>query len=286
MAFVLCCFDDSPIDDDPRHRFGRQWKTNLANAPCTEPVCCITGLFMPACTAYVLRQEALGGNMSEYMCCQGYFDFPPCFQAGTLGESGSPEVCLCIESFLCTHFAVQATRFYMMDTRQIQPDPVDNQIIRCHNALQCLAFIFELAACISRDAEVIDAAAAIRTLADCVYVAVLSCFAAQVKAELRAEKESGTGPVVAPTNIVMHRQPQPVAVAQPVQPGRGSGAYPGVQMAGQPMYACGMPVAQPVGGGHVAYAQGYGQQPMYAQPYGGGMPVAQGQPVPMHIPRV
>ena len=293
MACFLCCFDDSPIDDDPRNRHGRQWKTNLANAACTEPFCCITGLVMPGCTAYVLRQEALGGNMAEYMCCQGYFDVPPCFQAGTLGESGSPEMCLAIEAFCCTHFAVQATRFYMMDTRQIQPDPVDNQIIRCHNALQCLACIFELAACLSRDAEIIDAASVIRTVADCVYVAVLSCFAAQVKAELRAEKESGTGPVIAPSNIVMQRgpRPQPVAVAQP---SRGSSGYPGGHVAGQPMhmsmgYAGGMPVAQPVpvGGGHVAYgqqpmyAQPYGQQPMYAQPYGGGggMPVAQGQPV-------
>ena len=151
----------------------------------------------------------------------------------------------------------------------------------------------KLAACLSRDAEIIDAASVIRTVADCVYVAVLSCFAAQVKAELRAEKESGTGPVIAPSNIVMQRgpRPQPVAVAQP---SRGSSGYPGGHVAGQPMhmsmgYAGGLPVAQPVpvGGGHVAYgqqpmyAQPYGQQPMYAQPYGsgGGMPVAQGQPV-------
>ena len=49
---------------------------------------------------------------------------------------------------VCTP-AGQANRFFMMDTREIKPDPCDNQIIRCHNCLQCLACIFELAACVT-----------------------------------------------------------------------------------------------------------------------------------------
>ena len=61
------------------------------------------------------------------------------------------------ESCCCAHFAIQGTRFWLMDTRQIQPDPTDNQVIRCHNALQCLACICELAAFVSQDADAIDA---------------------------------------------------------------------------------------------------------------------------------
>ena len=292
-SFLLCCFSDDPLDD-PRNGYGRQWQTNLADAPCNEPVCCIAGFFLPQCTAYQLRKEVLGGDLGNYMCCQGYFDCAPFLQAGNCGERDNPECCLLIESFFCTHFAVQANRFYMMDTRQIHPDPVDYQIIRCHNALQCLACLCELAACISRDADIIDAAQAIRLLADAVYAILMSCFAAQVKLELRAEEAGKTGTpahvVGAPNNIVMNRaQPSQPQMGGP-QPGYGQQQpmYAGQQ---QPMYAGQMPVAQPVGGGHVAYAQGYGQQPMYQQPYGGGMPVAQGypgqpiaQPMPMGQP--
>ena len=54
----------------------------------------------------------------------------------------------------------------------------------------------------------------------------------------------------------------------------------------QLMYAGQIPAAQPVGGGHVAYAQSCGQQPRYQQPHGGDTPAAQcysGQTV-AHIP--
>ena len=81
---------------------------------------------------------------------------------------------------------IQANRFYMSDTRDIKVDPCDNRIIRCHNffpvatpiptptpipnrtrtrcnnCLQCLACLFELAACLTGDDGVGDAACAIR----------------------------------------------------------------------------------------------------------------------------
>ena len=222
VCCVLLLFDDGPVDDDPRSGYAREWATPLISAPCQEPVWFCAGLVLPSCSAYLLRKEALGGNMSNYSCCQGYFDCAPCFQAGKFGEADNPELCLLIEACFCTHFAVQATRFHMMDTRNIRPDPTDNRVIRLHNCLQCLSFIADMAACISKDAEMIDAAQAIRIVADCVYITLLSCFAAQTKAELKAEQKGGTTNVAAaPIPIQMARggpaQPvQAIPVAHPV----------------------------------------------------------------------
>ena len=277
---VFCCFDESPIDGDPRAGFPRTWQTNLLNAPCNEPVCCLAGLFCPMCTAFSLRKEALGGSLEEYICCQGYFDCAPCFRAGTCGEQSSPEVCLCIESCCCTHFAAQATRFYIMDTRQIMPDPVDNQIIRFHNCLQCLACICELAAMFSQDGDLIDAAQTIRLIADLVYMILLSCFAAQVKAELKAEAAGKVPRPSAPGNQVMHRGPPPQPGYGGGQPGYGGQVQPGYGQ--QPMPMAQPNYAQPYPGGQQMYGQPIGQptygqaQPMaYAQPgYAQPMPVA------------
>ena len=38
-----------------------------------------------------------------------------------------------------------------VDSRNIRPDPCDNQIIRCYNMMVCLQCVFELAACLSGD---------------------------------------------------------------------------------------------------------------------------------------
>ena len=134
---------------------------------------------------------------------------------------------------------------------------MDNQIIRFHNALQCLSCICDLAACISQDADIIDAAQAIRLIADLFYIAVMSCMGAQVKAELRAEGQASGGPPRAPANVVMSRNAQPAA----------------------------LPVARPVGGQPMAVAQPVIAQPVYAQPYPGQPTVAVAQPMPQGMYR-
>lgn len=223
---MVCCllfFDDSPVDGDPRAAFGREWEAGLQDAACASPTFCCCGLFCPGPTAYYLRQQVLGGDMRQYTCCQGYFDCC-CFKAGTVGEDSCPEGYLCVEALCCTHFSIQANRFYMSDTRDIKVDPCDNRIIRCNNCLQCLACLFELAACLTGDDGVGDAACAIRCIADSVYTAIMSCMAAQVAAELEAEKSGRKpGPHHAPANLEMQRAPQPnwggpgMVVPQPAQ---------------------------------------------------------------------
>ena len=80
MVCCLLCFDDSPVDDDPRAGFQREWEAGLQDAACASPTFCCCGLFCPGPTAYYLRQQVLGGDMRQYTCCQGYFDCC-CFQA-------------------------------------------------------------------------------------------------------------------------------------------------------------------------------------------------------------
>ena len=110
MPCCLLFFDDSPVDGDERNRHGRQWQTGMKDAACADPACCFAGFVFPCGATMYLRKQALGRTLDDYSCCQGYFDCC-CIQAGSLGESDCPCLCLCIESFLCTHFAVQATRF-------------------------------------------------------------------------------------------------------------------------------------------------------------------------------
>ena len=244
----------------------REWETGLQNSCCASPLFCCCGLFCPGPSACYLRKEVLGGNMAEYSCCQGYFDCC-CFRAGQVGEEQCPEVYLCVESFCCTHFATQANRFYMMDTRDIKPDPCDNRLVRCHNFMQCLACICELAACLSGDDGVADAASIIRVIADCMYVSIMACMTAQVAAELDAEKSGKKpGPHAAPRNLEMHRMGAPNVhgqqmVTQQIQPAM----HPAVPMA-QPVMAAPAPQAFAVA---VPPGVGPGQQIMVQSPYTG-----------------
>ena len=57
MVCCLLCFDDSPVDDDPRAGFQREWEAGLQDAACASPTFCCCGLLCPGPTAYYLRQQ-------------------------------------------------------------------------------------------------------------------------------------------------------------------------------------------------------------------------------------
>merc|ERR1712087_580899 len=105
-------------------------------------------------------------------------------------SAGTACCCLFLESFFCCHAATQASRFFVMDRKQIMPDPCDNRIIAFSNCLQCLACLVEIAACISSIAggpeELGDAARIIRLIADGVLLAVMGCMTAQTNVEIKA----------------------------------------------------------------------------------------------------
>ena len=91
--------------------------------------------------------------MSKYQCCQGYFNCC-CFKAGAVGEESCPDLCLCLEAFLCNNFAVSASRMYVMDKYALSSDPCDYRLIRLSNILQLLACICDLAACLTKNDDI------------------------------------------------------------------------------------------------------------------------------------
>jgi hypothetical protein len=159
--------------------------------------------------------------MQNYACCQGFFDDACCGKVGgcLAPFRGCPLVGLCLEALCCHGCAVSSTRMFVMMEWQLDVDPMDNQIIRFSNCMQCLAVICRLAAMF--DESFRDAAELIECIADIVYYATTGCMHAQVMAELKHQGPWGAmamGSVGVPTGsmtLQMH-QPQPVQPAVPM----------------------------------------------------------------------
>jgi hypothetical protein len=103
-----------------------------------EPAWFCYGCMCPCCSAIHLRTLTLGPEWQKnYICCQGYFQcccFPKGCGMGKAEGNGldknCPELCLCLEAWLCTSCAISANRFLLMDKYNIVPDPMDNKIIQ------------------------------------------------------------------------------------------------------------------------------------------------------------
>ena len=229
-ALLLC--PGHPVEGDPRAGYSRQWQADMLAAPGAEPVWCIAGMFCAPCVQYKMRTWVLDNNMAEYKCCQGYFD-TCCFKAGSCGDTGNP-ACLVVEACCCPGFAVQASRFYVMDTRNIMPSETDNKLAHFNNFLQILA-------CLCRMFD-LDQAELLTLVADVFFTTLMGCMSAQVAAELKAEASGKAarptpGMAHAPTNLHIQRHDggslagrpaassvahsssvvlQPVAMGQPV----------------------------------------------------------------------
>jgi len=186
MVCCLLCFDDSPIDGDPRAGYQRQWQIGMMDAPTKNfgnfcfSFCC------PHCAQYFLREKALEGDWTRYKCCQGYFD-ACCFKAGSVGDEGN-QCCMVLEACCCLSCAVSASRMLVMDSRNIMPDPCDNRIIRFNNCIQLLSCICDIVACFVP--EMRDLANLIDFIADCVFLTTQACMTAQTDFEMNWEKQN------------------------------------------------------------------------------------------------
>lgn len=149
-----------------------------------------------------------------------------------------------------------------MDTRQIQPDPCDNQIVRCHNMLQLLTCVVELIGCVGRDRDIQEVGMVLRKISDLVYCSVMSCMTAQVAHELKGEKAAGG----APRPQVMERG-GPKAGPSSVQMVQAAPVQQVMQPAGQ-MITVQVPPGVPPGGQMVVVSPYNGQQVMVAVPHG------------------
>jgi len=183
MVCCLLCFDDAPLEGDPRSNNGNKWQTSMMDAPGKNPGMCCFSFFCCPCAQYSIRERALGGDWSKYKCCMGYYD-GCCFKAGKVGDSGS-QFCGILEACCCLSCAVSSTRMFVMDSRNIVPDPCDNQIIRFNNCIQLLSCVCHIAAIFV--AELRDVAQIIDFIADMVFLTTQACMTAQADLELKHE---------------------------------------------------------------------------------------------------
>ena len=113
-------------------------------------------------------------DLRSYLCCGGYC---PC--SGRMGESSCPWLCLAMEVTLCYPQSVFVTRFMIQDEMRIGNTQCDNCIIGTVIALQYLACIFQIIACIIQSDEVHLAANILSWSADLVYCSVCACMQTQ-----------------------------------------------------------------------------------------------------------
>lgn len=135
MACCLFFFSGDPIDDDPKASRSNRFQISMMDGLTThQPWCCLTYL-CPCCSAYYTRYRALDGDMTKYMCCQGYINCM-CFRGGGCGEQSCPEFCLALESFFCLGPSMSTSRLSVMDQYNLRPDPCDNRLIRLTNCCE------------------------------------------------------------------------------------------------------------------------------------------------------
>lgn len=188
LKFCFCCLSDDtlPDDKDPRGYNTNTFKTTMLKSPCNAPGSFCLAFLCPCPANFKLRRDVLGGDMSKYTCCQGFYSCC-CFRPGEMGEQSCPNLCLCLETWCCLHMAVSSSRMYVMDQKGLMSDPCDRRLIRCNNCLQCFACIFSIMAIFV--AECRDAAECVRFAADLMFCCVQACMCAQVATEISEDSK-------------------------------------------------------------------------------------------------
>lgn len=181
MPCCLLCFSDDPIEGDDKANRPNQFQMSLKDGCCQhQPWCLLTYLCAP-CSTYYTRYRVLDGDMSKYICCQGYISCM-CFKPGEMGEQSCPEFCLCVESVCCLGLSMSSSRMAVMDQYDLRPDPCDNQLIRLSNCLQVLSCVCTLLSLFMKELK--HLAHLTRVAAHCVFYSLMGCMAAQVNYEL------------------------------------------------------------------------------------------------------
>ena len=260
MVCCLLCFDGSPMPGDQRAMYGNQWNVSMMDSCGVEPGCCIASFCFLPCAQVLLRQEALNNEMEHYKCCQGYYD-NACFRAGSCGDKGNT-CCLVCEAVCCTSCAVSASRQLVMDTRNIVPDPCDNQIIRFSNFMQLLACVCDIVGIFWKPAR--HLAHTIEHIAHLVYLGTAACMTAQAHHEIKMAKQEGQVVVLEWGNVSnQHVVRQQMKRGEAPQQQQQQQQYQQQQQ--QPQYQQGIPVANPVAPGQTPYVAMGDQQQHYQQ---------------------
>eukprot|EP00798_Chlamydomonas_sp_ICE-L_P023030 gene23030-30224_t len=269
--------------DDP-NRYVRHWRFGLPSALPQRPGYCCYATWCCYCASYQLRKQALYGDMTRYTCCNGMF---PC--SGRCGEKKCPRCCLCVEVTLCFASSVAATRFMIQDELRIKNSKCDNCIIGTMIALEYLACICHIVACITGSGEIQQAAQIIQCIADIVWCSVCGCMQTQHKDELDTrDKNPGAVAPMSPPHPQMITMNQGQAQGYPPQQGPPPGYPQQGPPPGYPQHQ-GPPPGYPQHQGpppgypqHQGPPHGYPQHPQQTPPpgYGGHPPQVYGAPPP------
>lgn len=243
-----------------RDNYPRNWIVDLSSTCYKRPGYCCFATFCGWCASYSLRKQALYGDMSRYVCCNGAC---PC--SGRCGEQNNPECCLCLEVACCFAQSVASTRWMIQDELRIQNTQCDNCIIGTMIAAQYLACLCSIAACLTGSEEIGDLAQFLDCIADILWYTVCGCMQTQHKAEMD-NRDAGGGAAGGPGGAMQAPGVQMIPMGQPAH----GQAYP----PGQAPYQ-GYPPAQGMPQGYPAAAGGgyppQGPPPGYPAPGQPGM---------------
>ena len=192
-----------------------KFQVDLKDACCKDPLCCCIGgiCAVDGCSACWARKTVLETKLNgidDFLCCQGYIGGCACIKPAECC-AGSP-VGLCLEGCCCPVLSISIARIHIMDLQQLQPDPMDYQIIQCSNFLQLVSCICNIIAIFVE--ELREAAAILDCIADMFTLSVAGCMIAQLNQEIKYIKSTAAG-----------GNPSFV-VAQPVVMGQNVGAPP------------------------------------------------------------
>lgn len=252
-----------------RKSYRNPWQTPLMKTCVTKPGYCCFAMFCGQCASYCLRKQALHGDMTRYVCCNG-----DCPCSGRLGESSCPAFCLCMEVTFCFAQSVATTRFMIQDELQVETTKCDNCIIGTMIFLQYLSCVCHILACFFD--ELHEVAQFIDCLADVTWCTVCACMQTQHKVQLD-HRDANPGSIPPPMPGMVPPGVQMVAMGQP-QAGRpmgppppGYGAYPPPPQQPYPPPPHGYAQQAPLPGQPGAYPPGgqYGPPPgQYGPPPG------------------
>ena len=153
-----------------------EWDANLCEVPCTEPCCMLASCACFPCANFAIRKRALGGDLGNYRCMQGFY-------CGALAcccpcQSQCGPCCLMGESLVCPHLSVMATRHTVQERLSVRNSCCENcaidSIICCECAL----------CCVSDDSCFHDA---LHCAVHCLTCAVMPCMQAQAYHQLKIE---------------------------------------------------------------------------------------------------
>ena len=159
--------------------FENKWATSMLMAPCNNTGMCLLSCFCPWCCAFKQRKKLLENKMENYVCCAGIWG--SCTEKTRSCTDPAPELCLCLEVFICLGCAVHGNRWLVQQRYQLENECFDVFLMWVACLCSCLA-------CITGEDE-------LEFLADLIFYIVIGCMLSQHDLEMKTRNFPDDGPV-------------------------------------------------------------------------------------------